>query len=119
MLTGTSQHPVERRGPGGWLRQRRTRLALWIAAAEGVVVAVSHDVTKWTVAVLAVVAVLSWSAGRNTKYGIVRQVLWIFAASQLLALVLVILGWVVKWALILALVVFAIGGLVFLFVDRR
>ncbi len=118
MLSGTS-HAVDHKGPGGWLRQRRTRLALWIAAAEGVVVAVSHDVTKWTVTALAIIAVLSFAAGRNTKYATVRQVLWIFAASQLLALILVILGWVVKWAVILALVLFAIGGLVFLLVDRR
>ncbi len=118
MLSDASSHPVER-GPGGWLRARRARLALWIAAAEGIVVAISHDVTKWTVVVLAIAATLAWSAGRHNKRAIVRQTLWILAASQLLALVLVLLAWIVKWALILALVAFAVGGLAFLFLDRR
>jgi hypothetical protein len=118
VLSGTTQ-AVDRQGPGGWLRTRRTRLALWIAAAEGVVVAVSHDITKWTVIGLAVVATLAWALGRGNRHVTVRQVLWIFAASQLLALLLVLLGWIVKWALILALVVFAVGGLAYLFIDRR
>ena len=45
--------------------------------------------------------------------------LWIFAASQLLALVLVLFAVMFKWLVILGLVVFAILGLAFLFVDRR
>ena len=49
----------------------------------------------------------------------VREVLWIFAASQLLAVIAVILGVIVKWAIILAAVVFAILGLAYLFLDRR
>jgi hypothetical protein len=31
----------------------------------------------------------------------------------------VILAWIVKWALILAVVAFAVLGLVYLFLDRR
>jgi hypothetical protein len=46
-------------------------------------------------------------------------VLWIFAASQLLAVIAVILAWIVKWAVIMAVVVFAVLGLVYLFVDHR
>jgi hypothetical protein len=107
------------RGPGGWLQQRRVRLAAWIAAAEGIVVLFSHDITKWTVIVLAIVGVVGYLGGRESRFRIVRNVLWIFAAAQLLAVVLVILAWVVKWAIILAIVVLAIGGLAYLFVDRR
>ncbi len=117
MLSGTSR-AIEP-GPGGWLKARRARLALWIAAAEGVIVALSHDVTKWTVIVLAIIGTLAWTSGRHNRHSLVRQLLWIFAASQLLALVLVLLAWIVKWALILALVAFAVGGLIFLFLDRR
>ena len=104
---------------GLWLRERRTRLALWIAAAESVVVLFSHNLTKWTVIVLGVVAVLSYLGGRESRSQIVRQVLWIFAASQLLAVIGVILAWIVKWAVIMAVVIFAVLGLVYLFVDRR
>jgi hypothetical protein len=107
------------RGPGGWLQHRRVRLAAWIAAAEGIVVLFSHDITRWTVIVLAIVGVVGYLGGRESRSRIVRNVLWIFAAAQLLAVVLVILAWVVKWAIILAIVVLAIGGLAYLFVDRR
>ena len=107
------------RGPGGWLQHRRIRLAAWIAAAEGVVVLFSHDITRWTVIVLAVVGSIAWLGGRESRSRTVRQVLWIFAASQLLAVILVILAWIVKWAIILAVVVLAIAGLAYLFIDRR
>jgi hypothetical protein len=102
-----------------WLRQRRTRIALWIGSAESLIVLLSHNVTKWTVIVLAIVAVLAWLGGRESRSHIVRNILWIFAASQLLAVIAVILGWIVKWAVILVVVIFAILGLVYLFLDRR
>ena len=100
------------------MEQRRVRLAAWIAAAEGIVVLFSHDITKWTVIVLAIVGVVGYLGGRESRFRIVRNVLWIFAAAQLLAVVLVILAWIVKWAIILAIVLLAIGGLAYLFLDR-
>ncbi|HEY5058832.1 MAG TPA: hypothetical protein VII51_07415 [Gaiellaceae bacterium] len=105
--------------PGRWLQTRRIRLVTWIAAAEGLVVLISHNITKWTVIVLAIVGVVSWLGGRESRFHTVREVLWIFAASQLLAVVVVILAWIVTWALILAIVVLAIVGLAYLFTDRR
>jgi hypothetical protein len=104
---------------GRWLEERRIRLSAWIAAAEALIVLFSHDVTKWTVIVLAIVSVLAWLGGRESSSHLVRQVLWIFAASQLLAVIAVILAWIVKWAVIMAVVVFAVLGLVYLFLDRR
>ena len=117
-MLSDSSHAIER-GPGGWLQHRRIRLAAWIAAAEGVVVLFSHDLTKWTVIALAAVGTITWLGGRESRSRTVRQVLWIFAASQLLAVILVILAWIVKWAIVLAVVVLAIAGLAYLFVDRR
>jgi hypothetical protein len=104
---------------GRWLETRRVRLACWIAAAEAIVVLFSHNLTKWTVIALAIVSVLAWLGGRESSSHVVRQVLWIFAASQLLAVIAVILAWIVKWAVIMAVVVFAVLGLVYLFLDRR
>jgi hypothetical protein len=104
---------------GRWLAARRIRITLWIAAIECLVVLVSHDITKWTVIVLAIVGTLAWLAGRESKSQTVRTILWIFAASQLLATIGAVLGFIVKWALITALIVFAILGLVYLFLDRR
>jgi len=105
--------------PGRWLQARRVRFAAWIAAGEGIVVLFSHNLTKWTVIALAVVSVLAWLGGRESRSDVVRQVLWIFAASQLLAVIAVILAWIVKWAIIMAVVIFAVLGLVYLFLDRR
>ena len=118
MLAEPSSQSIEP-SHGGWLRARRTRLALWIAAGEGLIVAVSHDLTKWAVLGLAVVAGVSWAFGRHSKSNGVRQVLWIFAASQLLALALVLLAVTFKWLVILGLIAFAVLGLAFLFFDRR
>jgi predicted membrane protein len=120
VLTGSQQaleHGTSR--PGRWLQARRVRSALWIAAAEGILVIFSHATTKWTVIVIAVVAVLAWLGGRDNRSDVVRQVLWIFAASQLLAVITVVLALIVKGAVIAAVVVFAIAGLVYLFLDRR
>ena len=120
MLSGTP-HTLEHGSSraGRWLQAHRIRIAVWIAALEAIVVLFSHNVTKWTVIAVAVVAVLVWLGGRESRSQVVRQVLWIFAASQLLAVVAVILAFIVKWAVILAIVVFAIVGLAYLFFDRR
>jgi hypothetical protein len=104
---------------GRWLESRRIRLAVWIAAAEALIVLVSSDITKWTVIVFAVAAVLAWLAARDSRSHLLRQVLWILAVSQLLAVVAVSLGWIVKWALITAAIAFAVVGIGYLFVDRR
>ena len=121
MLSSDSPRVVEHGSSraGRWLEAKRIRISLWIAAAEAVVVVFSHDVTKWTVVALGIVSVLTWIAGRESKSPVVRHVLWIFAASQLLAVIAVILGWIVKWAVIMAVVVVAVLGLVYLFLDRR
>ena len=120
-MVSDSPHAIEAGSSraGRWLEARRLRLALWISALEALVVLLSHDVTKWTVIALAVVSVLAWIGGRESRHQLVREVLWIFAASQLLAVIAVILAWIVKWAVIMAVVVFAVLGLVYLFLDRR
>jgi membrane-associated PAP2 superfamily phosphatase len=104
---------------GRWLEARRFRLALWVAVAEAIIVLFSHDLTKWTVIVLAIAGVVLYAFARNSRSQIVRELTWIFATSQLLAALASILGFVVKWALITAIVVGAVLGLVYLFLDRR
>jgi hypothetical protein len=104
---------------GRWLEARRTRFAIWIAVAEALIVLFSHDVTKWTVFALAVASVAAWIFGRNSRSQVVRETLWIFAASQLMAALAAVLGFIVKWALITIVVVGAVVGLIYLFLDRR
>jgi hypothetical protein len=118
VVTETPSQPVER-GPGVWLRARRHRIALWIAAAEGIVVLLSHDLTKWTVVALAAIAAVAWALGRNTHSVGLRQGLWIFLVSQLLAAILVLFAVFFKWLLILGLIACAVVALAFLFLDRR
>jgi hypothetical protein len=118
VLTESSSTPAER-GPGAWLRVRRHRLALWIAAAEGVIVAVSADLSKWTVVALAAVSGLAWWFGRNSRSNGIRQGLWIFVVSQLIAVVLVLFAVFFKWLLILGLIACAVIALAFLWFDRR
>ena len=57
--------------------------------------------------------------GRNTSSSGLRHILWIFAVSQLLAVVLVLFAVFFKWLLILGLIAFAVIGLAILYFDRR
>ena len=105
---------------GRWLRERRLRVALWIAVIEGIVVAVASDISRWTVIALAVAAVALYAlALRESRSDTLRQVGWILAASQLLALLVVIFAFVVEWLAILVVVLLAVAALIYLFSDRR
>jgi hypothetical protein len=115
---GALQQPGTSRA-GRWIEARRIRLAAWIAAVEAIIVLFSSDVTKWTVVVIAVISVLVWFGARESRSHLVRQVVWVFAVSQLLAVIAVSLGWIVKWAIILSIIVFAALGIAYLFRDRR
>ena len=105
---------------GRWLRERRLRLALWVAIAEGLLVALTPDLTKWTVLVLGVILLAFYMvAGRHMRWDVARQLSWIAAASQALAILVVILAFVLGLLAIVAIVVFAIIALVYLFSDAR
>jgi hypothetical protein len=121
-VLGEGSHAIEHgtSRSGRWLRARRTRFALWVAAAEAIVVAVSPDVSKWTVFVLAILAVaLYLFAGRASSSDAFRQGSWIFAVSQLLAALAAILAFILFWTAIIAVIVFALVALFIVFTDRR
>jgi hypothetical protein len=104
---------------GRWLRARRIRIMLWIAVLEGIVVALSHDFTKWTVIGIAIpVLALYVVWGRNARNDTVRQVSWIAGASQALAVVVVLLAFLLSWLALVLAAVFAAIALLFLFSDR-
>jgi cytochrome b561 len=105
---------------GRWLRERRTRIALGIAAFEAILVAVFHDVSRITVFGLAIIAVaIYWWGGRRTHSDTFRQTSWIFAVSQLLAALAAIFAFVVFWSAIILMAIFAILALFYVFSDRR
>ena len=71
---------------GRWLRGKRFRVTLWIAAFEGLLYVV-HVLHWWEAVALAAIGVAFWwYAGRNNRVDLVRQVSWVFAVSQLLVL---------------------------------
>jgi cytochrome b561 len=115
---GVIEHETSRFGR--WLRARRNRYALSIAAVEAIVVAVFHDVSRWTVIALAIVAVAIYvAAGRASRSDAMRQLSWIFAVSQLLAVIAAILAFIVFWTAIILVAIFAVIALWFVFTDRR
>jgi hypothetical protein len=105
---------------GRWLRGRRVRLALWVAVIEGLLVALTPDLTKWTVLVIgAILLAFYMLAGRNMSWDVGRQLSWIAAASQALAILVVIFAFVFKLVAIVAVVIFALVALAYLFSDSR
>jgi hypothetical protein len=105
---------------GRWLRERRVRLALWVAVIEGLIVALTPDLTRWTVLVIAAIVLAFYMvAGRNMSWDVARQLSWIAAASQALAILVVILAFIVWISAVVLVGIFAIIALVYLFTDSK
>lgn len=105
---------------GRWLRARRVRLAIYVAVAEGLIVALENDISKWTVMILAIaVLALYFVAGRDLKWDVGRQLAWIAAASQVLALLVALFAFILWGVALGVVVVLAILALVYLYSDLR
>ena len=105
---------------GRWLRERRIRITLWVAAIEGLIAAFSHDIGRWTILVLAVIVLAFYMvAGRQFKWDVARELSWIAAASQVLAILVVIFAFILKLIAIVIIVGFALVALIYLFSDHR
>jgi hypothetical protein len=103
---------------GRWLRDRRVKITLGIATAEGLLYLV-HALSWWIVVLLAAVAILFWAyAGRSSRSDAVRQVSWIFAVSQVLVLLVPLAFIVLKAIAIGVVVVLALAALVVLLRKR-
>lgn len=105
---------------GRWLRERRIRIALWVAVIEGLIAAFSHDIGRWTILVMAVIVLAFYIvAGRQLKWDVARELTWIAAASQVLAILVIIFAFVLKLIAIVIIVGFALVALVYLFTDHK
>ena len=103
---------------GRWLRERRLRFTLWIAAFEGLLY-LFHVLHWWAAVALAVIAVgFWWFVARGHRSDALRELGWIFAASQLLVLCVPIALTVVKAIAIGVIALLAIAALIFLFTER-
>lgn len=117
-----SSHAIEQgtSRTGRWLRAKRVRIALWIAAAEAIVVAVLHGFSEWTVMLVGALAVaLYWFWGRHTTSDTGRQLSWIFAASQVLAFIAAVLAVIIGTFVLILAAIFAAVALFVLLTDRR
>ena len=101
------------------LREHRTKIALWIAVAEGVLVLVGIF-PHILVYALAIAGIALWVVvGRNATHQLARQIAWIFAVSQCAAVLVPALWHIAKWAAVTAIVVVAAVALVYLFIERE
>jgi hypothetical protein len=95
-----------------WLAQRRLKIAVIIAVAEGVLVALDAGFSRWTVIIVAAPIIAFYLfAGRALESELGRQLAWIAAASQAFAVILVILAFVLKlfvWIIVGVLAVVAL-----------
>ena len=104
---------------GGWLHERRWRVALWIAVVECIIVAVANDVSRWTVLALAAISFVVYYYLGRTRSGALHDVTWIFGASQALALFVAIIAFFVFWLAFIAAAIFAVVALAYFLLDRR
>jgi cation transport ATPase len=104
---------------GRWLRQRRLRFALWIAVIEVVLAAFTHDISRLTIVVLAAVFVPIYFIWGRDQGDTIRQITWIAAGSQALAVVAALLAYVVGLLVLVIAGIFAAVALFLIFTDRR
>jgi len=103
---------------GRWLRVHRLRVTLWISAFEGALY-LFHVLHWWEAVGLAIIAVgFWWYVARVHRSDALRQIGWIFAASQLLVLCVPLAFAIVKAVAIAVVAVLAILALFVLFRER-
>jgi hypothetical protein len=102
-----------------WLRARRLRIAAWIAVVEGVLVLI-HVLPRIPVIILAAAIIIFYFGfGRQLRADAPRQVSWIAAMSQALAILVPILAVLIWGVAVVALAVLAVVALFVLLQDRH
>ena len=115
-----STHAIEHGSTrsGRWLRERRLRFTLWLAAIEGLLY-LFHVLHWWAAVALAIIAVgFYWYVARTHRSDALRQAGWVFAVAQLLVLVVPLALAIVKAIAIGVIALLAIAALIFLFTER-
>ena len=104
---------------GRWLRERRVRVALWVAVIEGLLIVV-HAIS-WPIALIVAIAVvvLYFSAGNRLRSDFAGQIAWIAAVSQALVALVPVFVFVVGTLALIIVALLAVVALVLLFSDRR
>jgi hypothetical protein len=104
---------------GRWLRERRLKISVSIAVAEGLLVVVGV-INKWPAIVLAVLLIsLYWVIGRKSRHDTFHEATWIAAASQAMMVFIPIFVAVFATVAIILLAIVAVVALFILFTDRN
>ena len=103
---------------GRWLREYRTRIAIWIAVAEGLLIVVGA-IPKYPAIFIALLIVIGYFAfGRRLTWYTGRQIAWIAGGSQAIVALVPVLAIVVGTLALVAVAVIAVVALVLIFSDR-
>jgi hypothetical protein len=117
MSTGTVIEHESSQG-GRWLREHRVRTALWIAVLEVVLAALTASISKYTIIALGLITIPVYLIWGKDQRGTIRQVSWIAAASQALAIVAVLLSHFIGLFVLVLAGIFAAVALFLIFADR-
>ncbi|HEY4347242.1 MAG TPA: hypothetical protein VGM80_06595 [Gaiellaceae bacterium] len=105
--------------PAQYLRDHRLRITAWIGAGEGLLTLL-HVIPHLAVYILAIAAVAFYiTTARNYTSSTARQLTWIFAASQALAVLVPIVLHIAETVAVIAIAIIAAVALVFLFAERK
>jgi len=116
-VSGTHAEP--RSEQGRWFYARRVKIALGIAVAEGIIVALANDISRWTVVAISIPIILFYVfVGRNLESETHREIAWIAAASQALAVILCLIAWYIGAFTLVVAGLFAVVALLILAGDR-
>jgi len=100
-----------------WL-DRRAKIALIVAAVEGLLLLIG-SLSKWLVIVVAIVGIALWFfRGRDLKPGLWKDVLWVVAVSQLLIILAAIVSFFIDTLVLILLGVFVAVALLLLWADE-
>jgi hypothetical protein len=104
---------------GRWLRERRVRVAIWIAVIESILI-VFHAISL-PIAVIVAIAVVAlyFAVGNRLTSDIAGQVGWIAAVSQAFVMLVPVLVILIGTLTLIIVGGLAVVALVLLFSDRR
>ena len=109
----------ERPPKGSWIWENRIKLALGIALGEGLFVALEEDFSRVTVIIVAIPVILFYLlAGRTLESRLARELSWVLAVSQALAVVAAIVAFAIPTIALVLAGVFGVIALYLLLHDR-
>ena len=101
-----------------WLRERRLRLALLIAFIESLLVLTSNHGWRY-VAIAALIAVLAFWFGGRRRPGVLYEITWVAAFSQVVAFLVPFFVGLLWWLGTILLIVLGLLMLAALLLDRK